>query len=491
MKLLVIGFDGADAENFSYLPMPFINNLLESSVQPKLTEDLLSRGWAEIVSGAHGMDTGAFYYRPKALGEHVFTQSFRKDDFRQSLAARPLWDLLTEKGVRAGFMNIPTTFPAPKVDGFFVSGAGAGLKESGAGKIPAGAAYPADLEKLLEDNSYIFDVRLIASGIKDLDEFMDLQIEMTKRRTSSFLAACKKYTPEFSFLTYMMTRSIFNAFKSELEALNIQKGVAKTNTQQRLLEAMKLLDDCVKEIFQSLQPQHHILVSDHGTVPYLNRIDPNVFLRNAGFQPYDNSVQAKTTKVLKNIIKSIVPVELRSKLRRRLSAEQQLRMENLDINLANAKAFSARYVPGIYINDERFSGPVSAKDRSILTTKICDVFNSQESTIEYGLKALPYRQNYPSAEKNWMLPDIWIEHPDTIFFEHGIGQSIPSNGALIQSNEDYGPVPTLQHVKRDLWTGLKGRNPLFAVDEVTASLLKSSDPNDLRVVHRIIERTFS
>ncbi|MFA5530972.1 MAG: hypothetical protein WDA11_09950, partial [Thiohalomonadaceae bacterium] len=91
MRLLVVGIDGADAENIRHLPMPFMHQLLNTSAQPLLTEDLWSRGWAEIISGAHGRETGAFYHRPKQFGTYAFTQTYRRDDFQYSRAAKPLW----------------------------------------------------------------------------------------------------------------------------------------------------------------------------------------------------------------------------------------------------------------------------------------------------------------------------------------------------------------------------------------------------------------
>ena len=30
----------------------------------------------------------------------------------------PIWEMVEKKGARVGIMNIPTTFPAPEVNGF-------------------------------------------------------------------------------------------------------------------------------------------------------------------------------------------------------------------------------------------------------------------------------------------------------------------------------------------------------------------------------------
>ena len=94
---------------------------------------------------------------------------------------------MSERQVRAGFMNIPTTFPAPQIEGFFVSGAGAGLKIAD-GELPNGAVFPGELGALLSRHGYVLDLRLMASGIDELGEFVARQVNMEERRTDSFLA---------------------------------------------------------------------------------------------------------------------------------------------------------------------------------------------------------------------------------------------------------------------------------------------------------------
>ena len=51
MELLIIGIDGGDERIIRGMDMPFLQSLIEKSHSRKLTEDIYSRGWAEIMTG--------------------------------------------------------------------------------------------------------------------------------------------------------------------------------------------------------------------------------------------------------------------------------------------------------------------------------------------------------------------------------------------------------------------------------------------------------
>lgn len=148
-------------------------------------------------------------------------------------------------------------------------------------------------------------------------------------------------------------------------------------------------------------------------------------------------------------------------------------------------AFGARYVPGIYINDvDRFGGPVGTEEKTkALIEEIIYHFNSLGSAQEHCLKARPYRERYSDAYYSDVLPDIWIDHPDTVFFE--------GEGDFISANRAYRPITSFECVDRDMYTGIKGKQPLLCVDSKTASYLKKKDPMNLTVAYKVIERIMS
>jgi predicted AlkP superfamily phosphohydrolase/phosphomutase len=127
MKLLTIGMDGVHADTFNRGWTPFIKSLIDGGHGLTLHEDLISRGWSEIMFGKHAYDTGALYEGPLMASSPKWSDKFKLEDVPAiGVDTKPIWQVLNERGYRVGIMNIPTTFPAPKVDGFFVSGGGGG-----------------------------------------------------------------------------------------------------------------------------------------------------------------------------------------------------------------------------------------------------------------------------------------------------------------------------------------------------------------------------
>lgn len=80
-------------------------------------------------------------------------------------------------------------------------------------------------------------------------------------------------------------------------------------------------------------------------------------------------------------------------------------------------------------------------------------------------------------------PDIKIEHDGSTFFNSNAG-------CLIRANENYGPVDSMKGVS-GMHSGQKGDRPLLVLNRELASRMRSEDPHDLRLVHRLTQRLFS
>jgi len=478
MKMLVLGIDGGDRRIINSLDMPVLQKLLRSGTCLDLEEDLWSRGWAEILSGVHGRDSGAFYNKPKLDGSHDFTQEFGTNDYIKK-GIIPIWSKLTEKGYKVGFMNVPTTMPAPKVNGFFVSGAGSGYVGSGNAEIPNNACFPEEIKNGLYQNKYILDTRFMASGIKDATVFLNRLSEMISTRTNVFSEMCNKFKCDFGFVAYMGTQRIQYLAMSEIDVLMANSGMPSNGLQLGLVKLYKHMDDCVKLLLEDLNPKHIIIVSDHGAAPYLTSVNMDVFLRSSGFQ--QKQITVATTRNLLKRIARFVPSGIKQSLKGK-APHVAKSINRKDIDWNNSVAFGARYVSGVYINDNsRFGGPVmSESEVNRLVQNIVKQFNKTEEAKKYNLSARLYRQLYKNSSCSRLLPDIWIDHPDTVFFE---GQ-----GQFIEQNRNYGTIEALRPVNRDMFTGIKGRKPLLCIDKDTGKYIESGDPTDLTITYKIIER---
>ena len=183
MKHLIIGIDGGDEQLIRKLPMPFLNGLLDSECTKTLTEDLLSRGWVEILSGKHARETKAFYMVAQCNQTNEIKFKYSLAELLSNEEVVPIWELPPD-GASVGMMNVPTTFPAPEVNGFFVSGAGGGVNKVDG--IPPDLCHPKEIAPFLEQLGYKIDLRFGTAGIKDIQELFDRLCDMLEKRTEAF-----------------------------------------------------------------------------------------------------------------------------------------------------------------------------------------------------------------------------------------------------------------------------------------------------------------
>jgi predicted AlkP superfamily phosphohydrolase/phosphomutase len=480
MKILVIGIDGGDERIFRAMPMPGLHRLLEQNVCLKIEEDLWSRGWVEILTGMHGRETGAFYQKPVLGAPGASTQKFSTADYAANPQIETLWSKLSSLGHTVGFMNVPGMYPAPPVNGFAVSGGGAGASTSGAARMPGDAFYPEQIRELLETSGYILDTRLVASGIRDIDVFMNRLTEMTEKRTQAFLEFSRQFNSDMGFVVYRSVCVVQYLAMSEIEVLIKNNGAPKNAMQEKILLFYEILDKHIEKLVATLQPEHLVLVADHGQSPLLFRVNINAWLQENGFL-IPASQGTRTVKHLAKLLAGRLPKGLKRKIKQS-APKTSATFTGIGADWGKTSAFAIPNVAGIYINDSGRFGGTGRPDSEVrfLVDEIVERFNSDPLSLEYGLVARPYRQKHRTEPHEAMLPDIWIDHPDTFLFS--------IKGKFIEPNGAYGPIKTLEGIDRDMYTGTKGRYPLFSASPFIAALTRPDDEKDLTMAYKLIVR---
>ncbi|WP_292055146.1 MULTISPECIES: alkaline phosphatase family protein [unclassified Martelella] len=483
MKQLIIGIDGGTAEVFDAFDMPFWHSLRKSDVTFDVTEDLNQRGWVKMLSGLGAETTGALYMRPLFDSPGDFTISYSYKDLSRSPNFRPIWRLAEDTGARIGMMNVPTTSPAQSVNGFYVSGGGGGIMQGG---MPPNIGYPEDVSKLLEDHGYIFDTRLGAQTFPSFSALTENLTQMMSARARSFVALARKHEIDFGFVAFRATTVLF--FLAMSEIAQVMRMPADHQNRKSwsgpwlamINEHMKVLDDTLALLFNELQPEHHIVTSDHSIVPWTHDVDFNGFLAEAGYSQFGS----KTSTFLKSSAK----LALRPKFRTQAT---DIPLRDILPALATVggkikgrpRAFSNTYVHGIYINDhERFGGPVPVSDVAAETDSIVDSFNWLALQRQLPMKAVRYRSEFSSAPCADALPDVSILQS---------GNTFPSvlGSHWYRKNPNFGPVTSLSGIG-GMHTGQKGIKPILMTDPALAALKSDEDPTDLRLVHRLTAKLY-
>lgn len=494
MKLLTVGIDGGDSRIIERMPMPFLQSLLKDNQAPRLRGDLYSRGWTEIYTGKHCLETGAFYMHPMVDGSHGFTQEY---NYPVSVDAgvTPLWESLNRAGTSAGVMNIPTTSPAPGVDGFFVSGEGGGRISKTEG-LPETLCDSAETREMLEALDYIPDQRLSDGDLKSLTEMFDRLDRIIEIRKRAFLRLCEVKNPDFGFLCFRVTTTVQDVAMSEMEALLSAEELAElgldshpgtgalTSTQQRIYQHYRLLDEMIREVFETLHPEEYILCADHGAASYKYRANANSFLEEAGYLSVGSTWQDRARHLAVRSWRAVRSKLPWSTVRLVKKIKVGKALAPMAFDPWRTRAFGHWHIPGIYINDQRrFGGPVSEGEQMDgLVDEICACFNAHPTARDHAMTAKPFRRLHRDSPFFDKLPDIFIEKPDEMFFAREPG--------FVTINPNYGPVPENIERLTDMNSGQMGRDPLFAISAGLTPYLRDEDARDPRLVHALVTRYF-
>lgn len=463
MRTLIIGIDGADPRVFDYFQLPNLQALAKALTPIPVTEDLYSRGWAEMLTGLHGSETGACYEKPRLDGTFAFTQKCNRLDLEANPDHRPLWELLASREVRCGFLNVPTTMPAAEVNGFFVAGAGGGLGSLGSG-YPKGFAYPESVSKTLIQRDYVPDIRFRASGIRDWKTLFQKLEHMLQRRTETFIGLQNQFDVDFGFIAYMATSRLQNLAMADIE--NVMSGIG-SKVEPSIRKLYQTLDTQIGRLLDKLSPGKIIVAGDHGAVPMKFHCNLNRLLQEGGFQKPSRAM----LRLAENI-EPFLPLSNRAAFRRRTHR----RWGPLgSTDTSGLKAFGHRYVPGVFLNDQRFTNQVGSNKN--LTEEICDFLNQHPVLKENQISARPYRRDFMKAANQACLPDVWIDKPDSVF--------CVSDGPAFTSNPFHGPIDDLSKVSHDLYSGTKGRHPVCWASSGMVSEPEAHRQHDLRIVYEL------
>jgi predicted AlkP superfamily phosphohydrolase/phosphomutase len=465
MNLLVIGIDCGDLNVFRSFDMPFMHALIGESVTHPIVQHPLERGWAAMLTGERPSETRALFMKPKMDGSRDLTIKYSLSEMLENQRITPLWTAIQAAGRKVGFMNIPTTYPAPEVEGFFVSGAGGGVNKVEG--VPEQMCSPKSIVNLLNKNDYVIDYRIGTSPIDSISEFMGRINKMMEKRACSYIQLAKDDAIDFGFLVFRATTELHYVAMSEISTY-LRSGMTETpEWKDLLIEHYRKLDNVLKMLFEELNPKQYMIVSDHGVVPYLYRGNVDAFLLDRGYMSSGGVIGNTIRRLGQKIIRGdIGRVKLNSIFAR--SGDRK-----------KAKAFGNAYLQGAYINDRRrFQGVVAEGEVDALVDEICADFNRSVESSRWAMTAYPYRRDFIGSKYFDYLPDIWIDAPDTVFFDG-------KWGPLIEENNRFAPLPNLRKVTNGMHSGQKGRNAMLVTDKVTAGLCASTDRYDLTLVNKL------
>lgn len=477
--------DGCHEEVFKRGWTPFTTDLLSSFRHLNIANDLLSRGWLEISLGQHASVTNALYDYPKADGSLNWSTEFSMPQVPGlGDSVKTLWQRLNEMGHSVGVVNVPTTFPAPEVNGFFVSGGGGGAPVTEA-PTPE-LCYPDEILPLLLDLGYIVDDRLyqlvVEKKLNTARKILDRLAYKNEKRTDSFIALNKKHNVDFGLIVFktasVVAETLLNAEYCRRRSDQNQPD-AKMEGAAR--EYYQRFDNQIEKLRKEYPDAEFVFVSDHGTIARTHTVNPNILLQDHGLQKVEKG--RDLVKSLISLIKSIVPFSVKHLLKK--SPAKRLKAAGgTNFNPAETLAFcktTGDWSHGIYINDaKRFGGPV-AEDKIVETrNNIVELINSNALAKKHGIQA----RTLSHANETVLdyFPDIQLTLPNGyLTFDQGSKFISEYHPPICQSS--------LAAVMRGDITSIKSHSPLAFFSSAACEKFNDTQmTGDLTVVYdRIID----
>ncbi len=193
------------------------------------------------------------------------------------LQCETLWERLDSAGRKWAALSVPNTFPAPKLQGFLVSGFLAPTLDERA------VSNPAVLQKLKE-HDYEIDTDP-GLALKSPDQFREAHRRVARARQNTALALMEENDDwDFMFVHVMDTDRV-NHF--------MWRGRYGEKTDDYFWDFYKEVDDFIGRMVEAAEGDGDILIcSDHGFCDLKWEVQLNRWLKNQGYLDYKNDPQA-------------------------------------------------------------------------------------------------------------------------------------------------------------------------------------------------------
>lgn len=394
-RVLVVGIDGAT--------WALIKPWADEEKLPTFRKLLTNGAWGELKSSIPYMTYPAWKCystgkNPGKLGVYWFLSL----DFKNrrivthsslSFKAPELWDYLGRRGFKVGIINMPTTYPPKKMNGFMISGFGASNEDN--------YTTPTSLKRELEEK---FDYKVNPSrwikynsteALKDLEELI-----------SSRFSVAEEFITEVDFmhLTIFFIDNIQHYF---------------WNNKKLLLTFYQEIDKNLGKLTQSADTV--ILMSDHGFTALKDVFYINVWLQEKGYlirkKSYKDSLSqagitferlasiANKIKLLPHLY-SRLPDNIRGRIKLAMPADAfDATFNSLSKLLDWKNSLVVALESTIYINKEKIKSKTEYEN---LRTKLIRQLSSLKnpSTNEKVFEKIFRKEEIYSGEHLDIAPDI-------------------------------------------------------------------------------------
>jgi predicted AlkP superfamily phosphohydrolase/phosphomutase len=294
-RVLIIGLDGATFD--------VLTPLMEAGRMPNFKAFLDRGAWGVLDSTMPPITPAAWttFMTGKSPGNHGILDFERYDVHTNNLSfnstqrldhVRTIWQVLGDKGLRVGCVNIPMTYPPPMVNGFSISG----FETPG---IESQFTYPNDLkDEILRqwpDYSYKTKWRRKALGGDDLfRENLDYINQSFHQGADMTIRCGDQYGWHALMVVFKLVDNLQHKTWRYLDPRTRDRWPKRSAW---VLDCFAELDRAIGKLlrFADANKAHVIFMSDHGHGSLEGKAQPNLLLKEWGYLKLDpGAAQVKT-----------------------------------------------------------------------------------------------------------------------------------------------------------------------------------------------------
>lgn len=288
-RAVIIGLDGADFRVIDPLiaigRLPNLKRLIDEGVSGPLRSTLHPNsfpGWSSCTTGTSEGMHGVYSPFIKEPGAYAFRAMSALD-----IQTKTVWEILSERGLRASVINVPTTYPVVPVNGFMVTGM---LTPSLTSEFTHPPSLKSDLLAAVPD--YIIEPSRNKSKEEKSAEFR-LCIDARERAIDFLL---DRYDWDFLMIVFSILDRTQHDFWEDMDPEHHRhdpNGAHKNFIQ----EMYERCDSAVGKLLQRLPEGTPILIcSDHGFCSSRYEIRMNEWLREKGLLTYNDGFSRRAKK---------------------------------------------------------------------------------------------------------------------------------------------------------------------------------------------------
>ena len=263
METLLVGIDAACPPVFEALAradasIPTLRTLFEEGASGPLESQIppwTASAWPSMYTGTNPGKHGVFSF--------LAFEGYDWDVVNAThLREPPLWELLDARDRSSVVVNVPVTHPPRPFDGALLPGYTAPAEPN---------CHPEGILADVRDRLGDYRVYPRHEGADDAarDEMIENYEELVGMRGAAFRYLAERFTPDFGFVQFQVTDSVFHERPGDLDAV---RAVYET------------LDSELRDVLEVCEPTNVVLASDHGIGEYTGyEFRVNEFLREAGY----------------------------------------------------------------------------------------------------------------------------------------------------------------------------------------------------------------